>query len=137
VKLHGTFNMIVKSISLFGRELFRVERNRAGQFSYSFLDGSTYVDNGKYLDMYLTNPVLSTIVNFGAQYYSQMQMNMWLCGAESGVFISYDDRYYKEEHHLHTVNVPRDEAHIELIKSKLLKATEYKQQIIDKINGAS
>lgn len=74
VKMHGTFNMIVKSISLFGRELFRVERNRAGQFSYSFLDGSTYVDNGRYLDMYLTNPVLSTIVNFGAQYYSQMRI---------------------------------------------------------------
>lgn len=74
MKLHGTFNMIVKSISLFGRELFRVERNRAGQYSYSFLDGSTYVDNGKYLDMYLTNPVLSTIVNFGAQYYSQMRI---------------------------------------------------------------
>ena len=66
--------MVVKSISLFGRELFRVERNRQGQFSYTFLDGSTFVDNGKYLDMYLTNPVLSTIVNFGANYYSQMKI---------------------------------------------------------------
>lgn len=66
--------MVVKSVSLFGRELFRVERNRAGQYSYSFLDGSTYVDNGKYLDMYLTNPVLSTIVNFGANYYAQMKI---------------------------------------------------------------
>jgi len=69
------------------------------------------------------------------QYYSQMQMNMWLCNADNGVFISFDDRYYKQEHHLHTVLVPRDEAHIELIKSKLLKAKEYKQQIIDTING--
>lgn len=66
--------MVVKSITLFGRELLRVERNRSGQFSYSFLDGNTFVDNGKYLDMYLTNPALSTIVNFGANYYSQMKI---------------------------------------------------------------
>ena len=67
------------------------------------------------------------------QYYSQMQMNMWLCGAGDGVFISYDDRYYNAKHHLHTVEVPRDEEHIELIKSKLLKATEYKNQILSKL----
>lgn len=66
--------MIVKSISLFGRELFRVERNRSGDFSYSFLDGSNYIDNGKYLDLYLTNPVLSTVVNFAANYYAQMKI---------------------------------------------------------------
>jgi hypothetical protein len=67
------------------------------------------------------------------QYYSQMQMNMWLTGAENGVFISYDDRYYKEKHHLHTVDVPRDEEHIELIKSKLLKAKAYKDEILAKL----
>ncbi|CAB4136403.1 Bacteriophage/Gene transfer agent portal protein [uncultured Caudovirales phage] len=66
--------MIVKSISLFGRELFRVERNRAGQFSYTFLDGSSFVDNGKYMELYLCNPVLSTIVNFASNYYSQMKI---------------------------------------------------------------
>lgn len=69
------------------------------------------------------------------QYYTQMQMNMWLCSATDGVFISYDDRYYNEAHHLHTVNVPRDEDHINLIKTKLLKAKEYKQQLINKINA--
>lgn len=67
------------------------------------------------------------------QYYSQMQMNMWLTDAESGVFISFDDRYYNDKHHLHTVDVPRDEEYIELIKSKLLKATEYKNQILAKL----
>ena len=66
--------MIIKSVSLFGRELFRVERNRSGQFSYTFLGDNSFVDDGKYLDMYLKNPVLSTIVNFGAQYYSQMRI---------------------------------------------------------------
>ena len=64
------------------------------------------------------------------QYYSQMQMNMWLCDADSGVFISYDDRYYNDKHHLHTVEVPRDDEHIGLIKSKLLKAKAYKDEIL-------
>lgn len=59
---------------MFGRELLRVERNRSGKFSYTFLDGNSFIDDGKYLDMYLKNPVLSTIVNFGAQYYSQMRI---------------------------------------------------------------
>ena len=67
-------NVVNKLFNYFGYAPMRVERNRAGQFSYTFLDGSTYVDNGKYLDMYLTNPVLSTIVNFGANYYAQMKI---------------------------------------------------------------
>jgi GH18 family chitinase len=67
------------------------------------------------------------------QYYSQMQMNMWLCDAEDGVFISFDDRYYNSVHHLHSIHVPRDEEHIELIKSKLLRAKEYKDQILNTI----
>lgn len=67
-------NVVNKLFNYFGYAPMRVERNRIGQFSYTFLDGSTYVDNGKYLDMYITNPVLSTIVNFGANYYAQMKI---------------------------------------------------------------
>jgi hypothetical protein len=68
--------MINKSISLFGRELFnfRVERNRLGEFSYSFVNGDEFSDDGKYLDLYLKNPVLSTIVNLRADIYSQMKI---------------------------------------------------------------
>jgi len=66
--------MVVKSISLFGRELVRVERNRAGQFSYSFLDGGSFVDNGKYLELSLTNPVLMTIIALRSRLYSQMDI---------------------------------------------------------------
>jgi hypothetical protein len=67
-------------------------------------------------------------------YYAQMQMNMWLCDAKDGVFISFDDRYYNSAHHLHTVEVPRDDEYIEQIKRKLLKAKEYKQLLMDKVN---
>ena len=67
------------------------------------------------------------------QYYAQMQMNMWLCDAEDGVFISFDDRYYNQVHHLHSIHVPRDEEYIEVMKSKLLKAKEYKNQILTTI----
>jgi hypothetical protein len=65
---------VVKSIKLFGKELFRVERNRLGEFSYTYLDGSSFNDNGKYLELYLNNPVLSTIVNLRADIYAQMKV---------------------------------------------------------------
>lgn len=66
--------IVNKLFNYLGYTPMRVERNRSGQFTYTFLDGNSFVDNGKYLDLYLTNPVLSTIVNFGAQYYSQMRI---------------------------------------------------------------
>jgi hypothetical protein len=59
---------------------------------------------------------------------------MWLCDATNGVFISFDDRYYNDAHHLHTVEVPRDDEYIEQIKRKLLKAKEYKQLLLNTIN---
>ena len=65
---------IVKSISLFGRELIRVERNRAGEFSYSFLDGSDFNNSTKYLDISLSNPALMTIIALRASLYSQMKI---------------------------------------------------------------
>ena len=58
---------------------------------------------------------------------------MWLCDAENGVFISFDDRYYNQAHYLHSINVPRDEEYIDIMKSKLLKAKEYKNQILNTI----
>jgi len=66
--------MVTKSISLFGRELIRVERNRAGQFSYSFLDGNGFVNSDKYLDMSLNNPVLMTVILLRSRLYSQMKI---------------------------------------------------------------
>lgn len=66
--------MVTKSVSLFGRELFRVERDRSGQFSYTFLDGGSFTDNGRYLELYFTNPVLNTIVNLRSELYSQMKI---------------------------------------------------------------
>lgn len=67
---------MVKSFSIFGRELFsvRVERNRLGEFSYEFLNGDTFQDNGKYLHLSLTNPVLMTIIALRSKIYSQMQI---------------------------------------------------------------
>ena len=67
--------MVTKSISLFGRELVRVERNRAGEFSYSFLDGGNdFVNSEKYLATSLENPVLMTVLALRARLYSQMQI---------------------------------------------------------------
>ncbi len=67
--------MVTKSISLFGRELLRVERNRSGQFSYTFLDGSnSFVNNPQYLKYSLENPVLMTIISLRSRLYSQMEI---------------------------------------------------------------
>ncbi len=66
--------MVAKSFSLFGREVFRVERDRSGQFTYTLLGGNTFDDNGKYLELYFKNPVLNTIVNLRSELYSQMKI---------------------------------------------------------------
>jgi hypothetical protein len=67
--------MVTKSIRLFGRELFRVERNRAGQFTYTFLDGGNdFVNSDKYLSMSLDNPVLMTICAIRSSVYAQMDI---------------------------------------------------------------
>ena len=67
--------MVEKSLSLFGREIFRVERNRAGQVTYQFLDGGNdFINNDKYLAMSLNNPVLMTICAIRSALYSQMDI---------------------------------------------------------------
>jgi len=67
--------MVTKSVSLFGKELLRVERNRAGQFFYSFLDGgNAFAYAPEYLKYSLENLVLMTIVATRARLYSQMEI---------------------------------------------------------------
>jgi hypothetical protein len=67
--------MVEKSIKLFGRTIFQVERNRAGEYSYQFLDGGNdFVNSDKYLAMSLDNPVLMTICAIRSALYSQMEI---------------------------------------------------------------
>ena len=67
--------MVTKSISLFGRELVRVERNRDGAYSYTFLDGGNdFVNSEKYLATSLENPVLMTVLALRSRLYSQMEI---------------------------------------------------------------
>jgi hypothetical protein len=66
---------VIKSVlSFFGRSPVSVERNRAGVFTYTFLDGSSFTDNGKYLELSLCNPVLMTIIALRSRLYSQMEI---------------------------------------------------------------
>jgi hypothetical protein len=65
---------MTKSFSLLGREIFRVERNRLGEFTYSFMNGDSFQDNGKYLKLSLENPVLMTIIALRSKIYSQMEI---------------------------------------------------------------
>ena len=67
--------MVVKSLSLFGRELFRIERNRSGEFSYTIMDGGNdFIQSERYLETSLTNPVLMTICALRSKIYSQMKI---------------------------------------------------------------
>ena len=67
--------MVTKSISLFGRQIFRVERNRDGQFTYTFLDGGNdFVDSDRYLATSLENPVLMAICAIRSIVYAQMEI---------------------------------------------------------------
>jgi len=67
--------MVTKSVSFLGRELFRVERNRAGQFSYTFLDGgNTFAYSDQYLKWSHENIVLMTIIALRSRLYSQMEI---------------------------------------------------------------
>lgn len=60
---------------MFGCELVRVERNRAGEFSYTFLDGGNdFVNSEKYLATSLENPVLMTVLALRSRLYSQMEI---------------------------------------------------------------
>lgn len=85
----------------------------------------------EYLMLHTPEDVLDCVPN----YYYQMQLNMYLTHTDKCLFVSYDDRYYNKAHHYHSIGVPRDEAAIELILTKSQLATEYKNQILEKING--
>lgn len=63
-------------------------------------------------------------------YYNQIQQNIWLCNKQRGYFVSFDDRFYSTNHHMFVLEIPRNEAHIELLKSKLLKAKTVKDTIL-------
>lgn len=67
------------------------------------------------------------------EYYSQMQLNMYLCERDMCHFISYDDRLFDEKLHLKYIPVKRDEVHIKLILDKATEATNYLNILKEKI----
>lgn len=51
-----------------------VERDRTGNFTYSFLENNGFVNSTKYLESSLTNPVLMAIIALRCKIYSQMKI---------------------------------------------------------------
>lgn len=51
-----------------------VERDRTGNFTYSFLEQNGFSNYEKYLDISLSNPVLLAIIAFRCKIYSQMKI---------------------------------------------------------------
>lgn len=66
--------MVTKSFSLFGRELFRVERDREGNFNYNFISNDSFLNNENYLKTSLENPIIQTIIALRSKMISQMQI---------------------------------------------------------------
>ena len=58
----------------FFKDRFRVERNRLGEFSYSFLNETGFENSDRYLQISLNNPVLMPIIALRAKIYSQMHI---------------------------------------------------------------
>lgn len=65
--------MNIKSFSLFGKELFRLERDIEGNFNYSLLDDSFDVSE-KWLEISLSNPIIQTIIALRSKIISQMEI---------------------------------------------------------------
>jgi hypothetical protein len=59
--------------NLLGR-LFNVERDVNGNWNYQFVETSSFEHSEKYLDISLSNPVLSTIIALRSKMYSQMEI---------------------------------------------------------------
>ncbi|MGL4758184.1 MAG: YqaJ viral recombinase family protein [Patescibacteria group bacterium] len=68
------------------------------------------------------------------EYYAQMQLNMYLTGRKKGYFVSFDDRYYDEKHHLKEVEVNYDSEFMDHLFKKTKLALDYKNEIINKLN---
>ncbi|MDV3490982.1 hypothetical protein CMV03_07230 [Elizabethkingia anophelis] len=69
------------------------------------------------------------------KYYGQMQLNMFLTNTDKCLFVSFDDRFYNDSHHYHSVEIPRDERYIQKLLEKAKYAKEYKEQILKKLNA--
>jgi hypothetical protein len=59
----------------FGGNKTVVERDRSGNFTYSWLDQSGFSKSDKYLEQSLTNPVLLAIISLRCKIYSQMRIS--------------------------------------------------------------
>lgn len=73
------------------------------------------------------------ILSLKEKYYAQMQLNMHLAERDLCYFVSFDDRFYKEEHQIKVIEVPKDEAYIANMLHKINLANNYKQSILNQL----
>lgn len=66
--------MILKSFSIFGREFFRVERDKEGNFNYNLLENKGFDNSEDYLKVSLNNPIIQTIISLRSKIISQVQI---------------------------------------------------------------
>jgi hypothetical protein len=83
---------------------------------------------------YMLMKTAQDILDNCKDYYTQMQVNMYLTGKNLCKFVSFDDRYYNAKHIYHEIDVPFDEVFMNDVLSKINRAEIRKQQILLQIN---
>lgn len=86
---------------------------------------------------YMTLKTVEQFKKVCPEYYAQMQCNMFLTDKSVGIFASYDDRFYNPKHHLHLLEVPRDDEFIERMLEKVQHANNYRNFLINLINNTN
>lgn len=84
----------------------------------------------KYLLLQDADDVKTTL----PEYYGQMQLNMHLTGMDKALFVSYDDRFFNEAHHYHSVYIPKDDEYISKLLMRAHHAKQYKESLIEILN---
>lgn len=82
---------------------------------------------------YLTYSTAEEVKANMAEYYGQMQTNMYLAQTDSCKFMSFDDRFYNEEHHANFIDIPRDQEYIDRLLLKAKHAKAFKKEILEKL----
>lgn len=84
---------------------------------------------------YMTYSTAEEVKSNLADYYGQVQTNMYLTKTNMCKFESFDNRFYNEKHHAHFIDIPRDQDYIDRLLDKAKKAKEYKETILETLKN--
>ena len=84
--------------------------------------------------LYLTIKNGEDLLKISPQYYTQLQLNCFLTESTSGLFVSFDDRFYDEKLHYHGVTIPYNEGYVNAILDKAKLAVDFRTNFLLSLN---